>query len=72
MFSWFGIPTKERRKFYPDLGKQGVENFGLDEVARYLAKDLRYCWLMFKRWYQRLKSKGLQRSTTSRWRCTRC
>ena len=60
VFSWFGIPTAKRKKFYPNLGDQGIENFGLDEVARYLAKDLRYCWMMFKRWYPRLNTKGLQ------------
>ena len=27
------------------MGKSGVDNFGLDEVARYLTKDLHYCWV---------------------------
>ena len=57
---WFRIPVKERRKFYPNLGDKGVHLFGLDEVARYLAKDLRYCWLMFKHWWDRLMRKDLQ------------
>ena len=32
----------------------------MDEAARYLCKDVRYCWLMFKYFYPRLKRKGLQ------------
>lgn len=57
---WFKIPYKEREKFYPNLGKQGVEHFGLDQVARYLAKDVFYCWRMFQRWYPMLERRGLQ------------
>jgi len=53
---YLGIP----RERYPELGKQGVENFGLDEVARYLAKDVYYCWLMFQRFFPRLSRSGLQ------------
>ena len=55
-FGW----SKERRKSYPDLGKQDVANFGLDEVARYLCKDLRYAWLLFQRDYKILRRKSLQ------------
>ena len=58
--NWFGIPPKQRSKFYPNLGEQGVDNFGLDEIARYLAKDLRYCWMRFRRWYPRLNIKRVQ------------
>jgi DNA polymerase I len=43
--------SKER---YPELGAQGVENFGLDEAARYLCKDVRYCWWMFQHFHRRL------------------
>ena len=53
---FLGIP-KER---YPELGRQGVENFGLDEAARYLCKDVRYCWMMFQAYYPRLQRKGVQ------------
>ena len=56
---WFGIPKVQRKKFYPDLGKQGVSNFGLDDVARYLAKDIRFCWLQFCYFFPRLIRKGL-------------
>ena len=56
-FGW----SAERRKSYPDLGKQDVANFGLDEVARYLNKDLRYAWLLFQRDYKILRRKNLQR-----------
>ena len=57
---WFGIPRYQRKNFYPDLGAQGITNFGLDEVARYLAKDLRYCWLAFQYWWARLVRKGMK------------
>jgi DNA polymerase I-like protein with 3'-5' exonuclease and polymerase domains len=57
---WFGVPYKQREKFYPNLGKQGVENFGLDQVARYLAKDVFYCWRMFQRFFPLLERRGLQ------------
>jgi DNA polymerase I-like protein with 3'-5' exonuclease and polymerase domains len=44
---------------YPELGKTGVEHFGMEEAARYLAKDVRYAWLMWKHFFPRLKRKGL-------------
>jgi DNA polymerase I-like protein with 3'-5' exonuclease and polymerase domains len=56
---WLGIPKVQRKTFYPDLGKQGVHNFGLDDVARYLAKDIRFCWLQFCHFFPRLVRKGL-------------
>jgi DNA polymerase-1 len=56
---WLKIPLHRRKRFYPDLGRQGVDNFGLDDVARYLAKDLRYCWLQFRYFLPRLKRKSL-------------
>ena len=58
--TWFEIPLHKRKTFYPNLGGQGVDNFGIDEVARYLAKDVRYCWMMFQKWYPMLKRKGMQ------------
>lgn len=58
--NWFGVPWKERPKWYPNLGEKGVENFGLDVVARYLAKDLRYCWLMYQAFYPLLERRGVQ------------
>lgn len=57
---WLGIPLHRRKRFYPNLGKAGVDSFGLDEVARYLAKDIRYCWLQFQFFYPRLIARGLQ------------
>lgn len=57
---WLRISGKRRQSFYPNLGEKGVENFGLDEVARYLAKDLRYAWLRWKRWYPLLVKRGVQ------------
>jgi len=57
-YSTFGW-SRERRSIYPDLGKQDVANFGLDEVARYLCKDLRYAWLLFQRDHEILRRKRL-------------
>jgi DNA polymerase-1 len=56
---WFGVPKAQRNEFYPALGKHGIEQYGLDEVARYLAKDVRYCWLMFNRFFPLLESRDL-------------
>lgn len=55
-----GVDSKKWAKFYPNLGEKGVEDFGIDEVARYLAKDLRFCWLRFKAKYPRLARRGVQ------------
>ena len=65
---WFRIgvhPTgwvdhKKRQRWYPNLGDKGIENFGLDEVARYLNKDVRYCWMMFQSFRKMLKRKGVE------------
>jgi DNA polymerase-1 len=42
---WLKVPKdpKVRQKFYPNLGKIGVESQPMDQVARYLAKDVWYC-----------------------------
>ena len=56
---WFGIPWKRRAKFYPELGEKGIENFGLDVIARYLAKDCRYCWMMKQAYYPLLAKRGV-------------
>ena len=58
-YSTFGWSV-ERRKSYPDLGRQDVANFGLDEVARYLNKDLRYAWLIHQRDIKILARKNLR------------
>ena len=57
---WFKVPHAERAAWYPNLGKQGTDNFGMDEVARYLAKDIRYAWLRFQDLLGRLERKGLR------------
>ena len=56
---WFDIPWQKRAKFYPELGEAGIENFGLDVVARYLAKDCRYCWMMKQAFYPLLAKRGV-------------
>ena len=57
-YTTFGWRPKERER-YPDLGSQDVANFGLDEVARYLNKDLRYAWLIHQRDTKLLRRKHL-------------
>jgi len=57
VWQWLGITSKQ----YPELGKEGVHNFGMDDAARYLCKDVRYDWLMWKYYYPRLRRKDLQR-----------
>ena len=52
--------AKKRNEFYPNIGKQGVENFGLDEVARYLAKDVHYDWLFYLKQRKLVAQEGLQ------------
>ena len=54
---WF--KPKDPKKWYPNRGAQGIDNFGLDEIARYLAKDLRYCWYLFNRLAPKLAKRGL-------------
>ena len=56
---WFDIHWKKRAAFYPELGEKGIENFGLDTIARYLAKDCRYCWMMFQTYYPLLAKRGV-------------
>ena len=55
-----GVDRRKWAQFYPNYGEQGIENFGIDQVARYLAKDVRYCWLMYRYFSQRLDSKGVR------------
>lgn len=40
--------AQKRNEFYPNLGKQGVDNFSMDQAARYLAKDVHFDWLYWK------------------------
>lgn len=54
------INYRERERFYPNLGEKGIENFSLDEVARYLAKDVRYCWLMYQAFSPNLDRKEVR------------
>ena len=54
------VDHKLRQRWYPDLGDKGTDNFSLDEVARYLAKDLRYCWLRFQSYHKMLEKRGVK------------
>ena len=57
---WLHIPLYRRAKFYPNIGKAGPDNFGLDEVARYLSKDLHYCWVRHQQNMDKLRRKKLR------------
>jgi DNA polymerase I-like protein with 3'-5' exonuclease and polymerase domains len=57
VWQWLKLTPQQ----YPELGKAGVHTYGMDDAARYLCKDVRYCWLMFKHYWRRLQRKDLQR-----------
>jgi DNA polymerase-1 len=57
VWKWLKLTSKQ----YPELGKDGVHHFGMDDAARYLCKDVRYDWLMWKYYYPRLRRKDLLR-----------
>ena len=44
---FLGVPKAERKAFYPNLGKT-IPDEAIDDVARYLAKDVRFDWLLYK------------------------
>lgn len=50
VMDWLRVsPNPEvRKKFYPNLGKLGVDEQPIDQVARYLAKDVWYTHLYYK------------------------
>jgi DNA polymerase-1 len=50
IMDWLRVtPNPEiRSKFYPNLGKIGVSEQPIDEVAKYLAKDVWYTYLYYK------------------------
>jgi DNA polymerase-1 len=62
VMDWLKVPKKPpeiRKDFYPNLGKVGVQTQPIDEVARYLAKDVWYTHL-----YRLAKLEELQREPT--------
>ena len=56
---WLDIPSGKRKEFYPNLGSSGVEKEAVDDVARYLAQDVRYTWLYWCNQHPRLARSGL-------------
>jgi DNA polymerase-1 len=50
IMDWLRVPPNPeiRSKFYPNLGKIGVSEQPIDEVAKYLAKDVWYTYLYYK------------------------
>lgn len=49
-----------REAFYPNVGKQGIEGFAIDKVAKYLAQDVRYTWLLWQRRHPMLAKHSLE------------
>jgi DNA polymerase-1 len=59
IYDEFSVLPEKRQQFYPSMGKAGVVNFGLDQVARYLTKDLHWAWYVYKTRHKRLKAAGV-------------
>lgn len=57
VMDWLGVPRKAevRSVFYPNLGKAGVDTQSIDDVARYLAKDVWYTHLFARTHLQGLE-----------------
>ena len=57
IMDWLRVPPnpETRSKFYPNLGKIGVSEQPIDEVAKYLAKDVWYTYLYYKNHMSLLK-----------------
>lgn len=49
-FYYRRVLRPSREDWYPNLGKNPMDH-GLDDIARYLAKDVRFCQLMFQ-WHE--------------------
>jgi DNA polymerase-1 len=65
VMDWLKVPPnpKLRSEFYPNLGKLGVSEQPIDQVARYLAKDVWYTHLFYREHKGLLeKTPGLQRA----------
>lgn len=46
--TWLKVPTSEKADFYPNLGKIGVWTQPMDQVARYLAKDVWFTLIYYQ------------------------
>jgi DNA polymerase I-like protein with 3'-5' exonuclease and polymerase domains len=58
VMDWLRVPPNPevRGKFYPNLGKIGVSEQPIDEVARYLAKDVWYTHIYYQEHMKLLRS----------------
>lgn len=58
VMDWLRVPPNPevRKKFYPNLGKIGVHEQPIDEVARYLAKDVWYTHIYYQEHMKLLRS----------------
>lgn len=54
VMDWLGVPRDPRARsaFYPEIGRKGILIHPIDEVARYLAKDVWYT-LLYARFHRR-------------------
>lgn len=62
VMDWLDVPQYQRKSFYPNLGRSGVELEPVDEVAHYLAKDVRYTWLYWSNQFPRIAKNGLSQA----------
>jgi DNA polymerase I-like protein with 3'-5' exonuclease and polymerase domains len=58
---WLKLDAKRRQAYYPSLGSKGVQNFGLDQVARYLTQDIRFCWYLRNLFWEQIQRHHLER-----------
>lgn len=54
---WFR--PKDPKRWYPKFGKD-ISIRSMEQIARYLAKDVRYCWYLKQRLWAKLVREGLQ------------
>jgi DNA polymerase I-like protein with 3'-5' exonuclease and polymerase domains len=62
VMDWLRVPKAQRESFYPNLGRKGVQLFPIDEAAMYLAKDIRYTWMLWRSQHPQLKKQGLSQA----------
>jgi DNA polymerase I-like protein with 3'-5' exonuclease and polymerase domains len=60
IMDWLRVPPSARAEFYPNLGKKGVHLQAVDEVARYLAKDVWYTLIYYQGLSKLLRRHGLE------------
>jgi len=54
---WLRIPLAQRKTYYPNLGKDHYLH-PIDKVARYVLRDVRYTWFLYKRLQRLVEREG--------------